>query len=75
MAKTATPETAETLAQDAKEARLAAIRAKLDAYADLELPPDLQEWLDRFAGRFHVSFPFNADTYFDRDRDLYDRDE
>jgi hypothetical protein len=71
MAKTATPETTETLAQDAKRARAAAIRAQLDAYADMELPPDLEEWPAQFAGRFHVSFPFNADTYFD-EQVLYD---
>jgi hypothetical protein len=71
MAKTATPETTETLAQDAKQARVAAILAQLAPYADQELPPDLQEWLGQFVGRSHVSFPFNADTYFD-EQVLYD---
>jgi len=67
MAKTAAPDTTETLPQDARQARVAAILAHLATYDDVELPPDVREWLDQLIGCFHTSFTFDPETYFDED--------
>ncbi len=75
MAKAPQPGPTDTLPSDGRQARLDAIRTELAAHDDVELPPEIEEWLSQLAGRFHVSFPFNADTYFDKDRELYDRDD
>jgi hypothetical protein len=52
-----------TKAQDILEA--------LAAYDNVELPPELEEWLSRLVGRFHTSFDFDPETYFD-EQVLYD---
>jgi hypothetical protein len=72
MAKTETAETTETLAQGAKEARLAAILADLAAYDDVELPAELQQWLADFGGCLETSLRLDPDTYFSKGWGPYD---
>jgi len=71
MGKSPRPEPTETLSPEAKQARADAIKAELAAYDDVELPPEIEEWLDKLIGCVQTSFSFDPDTYFD-EQSLYD---
>jgi hypothetical protein len=64
MAKTPQPKPIDTLPSDGRPARLDAIRAELAAYDDVELPPEIREWLAGFVGCLDIPFGFDPDTYF-----------
>ena len=75
MATTRRAQPAATLPPDDRQARLDAIRAELAAYDDVELPPEVQAWLDQFVGCLDIPFDFDPDTYFSEGWGPYDTGE
>jgi len=66
MSKTQPLEPTGTLAPVAQPVAAERVLASLAAYDDVELPPELQEWLVDFAGCLRTTLPLDPDTYFSK---------
>ena len=66
VSKTQPLEPTETLALVAQPVTAEQILAGLAAYDDVELPPELEQWLVDFGGCLETSLRLDPDTYFSK---------